>query len=75
MVGVLKTAQTLCESARIRCAGSQAVVLDYNWKLFGRLCDIGGSYGSFLAQLMRQYPRIEGLLFDQPQVNGTPEVT
>ena len=63
------------QEASMRCAGSQAVVLDYNWKPFKRLCDIGGCLGSLLAQLMRQYPRAEGLLFDQPQVSEPPATT
>ncbi len=41
---------------------------DYDWKRHARIVDIGGAYGSFLAQLLTLNQRPRGVLFDQPQV-------
>jgi hypothetical protein len=41
---------------------------DFAWGKFGRLVDIGGAYGSVLASLMGQYPRVSAVLFDQEKV-------
>lgn len=47
--------------------GAEAVVLDYNWRRYQRVVDIGGAYGSFLARVLRRNTKAAGVLFDQPQ--------
>ena len=43
-------------------------MLDYNWRRYQRVVDIGGAYGSFLARILRHNAKAAGVLFDQPQV-------
>ena len=43
-------------------------MLDYNWRRYQRVVDIGGAYGSFLARVLRRNTKAAGVLFDQPQV-------
>lgn len=49
-------------------AAFEAVVRDYPWRRFSRICDIGGAYGSLLSRLLQQCSKADGVLFDQPQV-------
>ena len=37
------------------------------------LVDVGGGRGRMLSQLLRAYPELRGVLFDQPEVVGQPE--
>lgn len=41
---------------------------DLNWGSFDRIVDIGGSFGTLLAHILRSYPRLTGHLFDRPPV-------
>jgi hypothetical protein len=50
-------------------AGLPAVLADYNWGQYKRFVDIGGAHGSVLAGLMAQHPKVDGVLFDQPEVS------
>ena len=43
-------------------------VVDYSWNRHGRIIDIGGAYGSFLASILAKHPKPRGVLFDQSQV-------
>ena len=52
------------------CAAGPSVLVDYDWSRFGRYVDIGGAYGSFLADLMAANPRARGTLFDRAQVRA-----
>ena len=45
------------------------MVLDYNWRRYSRVVDIGGAYGSFMARILRHNTKAAGVLFDQPQVS------
>lgn len=48
-------------------AAFEAVVRDYPWRRYSRICDIGGAYGSLLSRLLQQCGKADGVLFDQPQ--------
>jgi hypothetical protein len=47
---------------------SQAILEAYDFSGITRLADIGGGHGSFLAGILRQYPRMQGVLYDLPEV-------
>lgn len=49
-------------------AGTIAMATDYDWSRHARIVDVGGAYGSFLAQLLTRNQKPRGVLFDQPQV-------
>ena len=42
-------------------------VVDYNWNRHGRIIDVGGAYGSFLASILAKHAKPQGMLFDQSQ--------
>ena len=48
-------------------AGLHVAVVDYNWNRHGRIIDIGGAYGSFLATILAKHAKPQGVLFDQSQ--------
>ena len=50
-------------------AGLHVAVVDYSWNRHGRIIDIGGAYGSFLASILAKHPKPRGVLFDQSQVS------
>lgn len=43
------------------------MVKDFDWAHFKRVLDIGGANGTVVAALLKQYPNMEGVVFDQPQ--------
>lgn len=43
----------------------------YNFGRFTTVCDVGGGRGRFLIEVLRRYPQLKGILYDQP---GTIEV-
>jgi hypothetical protein len=45
-----------------------AVLAAYDFGDFGRLVDVGGGQGAFLAKVLAKYPAVLGVLFDQPNV-------
>jgi len=45
-----------------------AQVRDFSWKNYTRIIDLGGSMGSFLAEILIHNPNLKGLLFDRPSV-------
>jgi hypothetical protein len=45
-----------------------AVARSYDFGRFGTLVDVGGAHGHLLATILRRYRRLQGILFDQPQV-------
>jgi len=45
-----------------------AVVEAYDFSPFTTLVDVGGSYGTLLAAILRRHPAARGILFDQPHV-------
>ncbi|KAK9798227.1 hypothetical protein WJX73_009795 [Symbiochloris irregularis] len=44
------------------------LVKDYNWGRYSRLIDVGGCHGSFLRDILRQWPVPKGINFDQAHV-------
>jgi hypothetical protein len=50
---------------------SQAILEAYDFSGIQRLADIGGGHGLFLAGILRQYPRMQGVLYDLPEVLAT----
>jgi O-methyltransferase domain/Dimerisation domain len=45
-----------------------AVLAAYDFSQFQTMVDVGGGYGRLLAAILRTYPRMRGVLFDQPHV-------
>lgn len=45
-----------------------SVLRAYDFSQFERLVDVGGGTGLFLSHVLKAAPRLEGILFDQPQV-------
>jgi hypothetical protein len=40
----------------------------YEWSEFGTIVDVGGGNGAFLAGILKRYPGVRGIVFDQPHV-------
>ena len=54
---------------------SAAVLEAYDFSGITKLVDLGGGRGTFLADILKAYPRMHGLLFDMPHVvEGAREV-
>lgn len=47
-----------------------ALVKAYDFSRFRRLLDVGGGHGVFLSHILAAVPKLEGVLFDQPQVTA-----
>lgn len=47
---------------------SAAVLAAYDFSRFGRIVDVGGGNGAFLATILAHSPGLRGVLFDQPHV-------
>jgi hypothetical protein len=47
---------------------THALLAAYDFGQFPTVADLGGGTGAFLAALLAHYPRMRGLLFDQPHV-------
>jgi hypothetical protein len=45
-----------------------AIIQTYDFSGVGRVIDIGGGHGLFLATILQAYPALHGVLFDQPEV-------
>jgi len=45
-----------------------ALLRAYDFSHFRRLVDVGGGHGLFLSHILAATPKLEGILFDQPQV-------
>lgn len=50
--------------------GGAAVALNYPWSNFDCVVDVAGGVGGFLADILRNNPRLNGVLFDQPAPIG-----
>jgi hypothetical protein len=46
----------------------EAVFLEYNFKQFTRMIDVGGGLGAFTAAALTAAPDLKGHLFDLPNV-------
>ena len=45
-----------------------ALLKAYDFSRFHRLVDVGGGHGLFLSHILAAVPKLQGVLFDQPQV-------
>ena len=52
--------------------GVKAIVLDFDWRASHRIIDVGGAYGSAVAEILKEHKNLEGVLMDQPQVRLKP---
>jgi hypothetical protein len=51
----------------LKAIGFAKAVMDaYDFSGFTSICDVGGGQGSFLIQLLAQYPHIKGIVADMP---------
>ncbi|MFF3270838.1 methyltransferase [Streptomyces chrestomyceticus] len=46
---------------------AETVVPAYDWGALGRIVDVGGGNGTFLAALLTAHPGLRGTVFDQPE--------
>jgi 16S rRNA G1207 methylase RsmC len=49
----------------------QAILETYDFSGIDKLADIGGGHGTLLAGILRQYPQMQGVLYDLPEVIAT----
>ena len=47
---------------------NRALLDSYDFSTFGTVVDVGGGQGALLTALLAKYPKMRGILFDQPQV-------
>jgi hypothetical protein len=53
----------------------RALMAAYDWGALGKIADVGGGNGAFLAGLLERQPALRGVLFDLPHVvAGAPAV-
>jgi O-methyltransferase domain len=53
---------------------ADAIVEAYDFSSIERLADVGGGHGLLLASVLRRYPKLEGVLYDRPEVvAGVPQ--
>jgi len=45
-----------------------AAVEAYDFGGIGSICDVGGGHGRLLAMVLKKYPKMRGVVFDQPHV-------
>jgi len=54
--------------------GAKGMAQDGPFSKFNRIIDIGGSSGSFLRKVLNLNPKLEGVLFDRPQLLNTKAI-
>src|SRR5436309_1899302 len=54
-------------------AENPVVAGSYDFGKFRRIVDVGGGRGGLLAEILKIYPSVKAVLFDQPQVVENPE--
>jgi O-methyltransferase domain len=52
---------------------AEAIVEAYDFSSIKRLSDVGGGHGFLLAAILRANPKLQGVLFDRPEVVGSVE--
>jgi hypothetical protein len=58
--------------ANFAAAENPAIVSCYDFGQFGRVVDVGGGQGGFLAEVLKVFPSVTGVLYDRPQVIQEP---
>jgi hypothetical protein len=59
--------------AIIAGAENPVVARSYDFGKFRRIVDVGGGRGGLLAEILKTYPSLRGILYDQPQVVANPD--
>jgi len=54
-------------------AENPVVASSYDFGKFRRIVNVGGGRGGLLAEILRAYPSLKGILYDQPQVVANPD--
>ena len=49
----------------------KAILAAYDFSGIGKLADVGGGHGTLLASILRQYPHMQGVLYDLPEAVAT----
>ena len=49
-------------------AGNDAILSSYDFSPIGKIVDVGGGHGSFIASILKINPHMRGILFDAPPV-------
>jgi SAM-dependent methyltransferase len=49
-------------------SAAQAVAKSYDFTAFDCVVDVGGGHGALLVAILASYPKLRGILFDQPHV-------
>jgi hypothetical protein len=49
-------------------SAAEALLDAYDFSGIKRLADVGGGHGALLSAVLRRYPKIEGILYDLPEV-------
>jgi multifunctional cyclase/dehydratase/O-methyltransferase len=57
--------RAMAGSSRVNAA---ALATRFDFSRFRRVCDVGGGTGTNLREILRASPRLEGVLFDAPEV-------
>jgi hypothetical protein len=67
-------ANTLFDTAMALISGPEdaAVAQAFDFGRFQSVVDVGGGQGGLLAAILKHYSRVNGVLFDQPQVLAEP---
>jgi hypothetical protein len=45
-----------------------AIINNYDFSCFDKIIDVGGGHGSLLTAILKSFPKLKGILFDQPHV-------
>ena len=59
--------------ARLSQIENPVIAASYPFDRFDWVVDVGGGQGGLLAAVLERYPRVRGVLFEQPQVVSAPE--
>ena len=67
-------ANALFDAAMALISGPEdaAVAQAFDFSRFSKIVDVGGGQGGLLAAILTRHPRLQGVLFDQPQVLAEP---
>jgi hypothetical protein len=58
--------------AHVSSRENAAIVSNYDFGQFRQVVDVGGGQGGFIAEVLKAYPSVTGVLYDQPSVVSDP---
>jgi hypothetical protein len=61
--------------AEMTAAAAASIIEAYEFSGLGRVCDVGGGHGVFLASILAARPEMRGILFDLPHVTAGSAAT